>query len=178
MRRDLQFRCHFAHTGFAMAGKVFRPCHVQYHPHCIRIGAPFSTRLDQDKGMFVPPAAVKWKPFICESCRVRSVLKRELTRSAHDVALLMLERAVMVDTGNRWSQGTLKQYASKNNVITMFERDFSLECVPCPSLPHPPASSARPLMWCQERYSLYPASWQRHAAAELRAVKWGTIRGI
>jgi hypothetical protein len=157
---------------------MFRPCHVAYHPHCLRIGSPFTTRLEDDKGLFCVPETARYRGFICEACRVRSVLKRELQRTPSDVTLLMLERATIVDIYNHWSHGTLKAYKSKLNVIEDFERDFDLPVLPRPSMQCPPHSDSRPLMWAQERYSLYPAQWRRSAAAPEATVKWGTIRAL
>jgi hypothetical protein len=90
----------------------------------------------------------------------------------------MLERATIVDIYNHWSHGTLKAYKSKLNVIEDFEHDFDLLVLPRPSMQCPPHSDSRPLMWAQERYSLYPAQWHRSATAPEATVKWGTIRAL
>jgi hypothetical protein len=119
-----------------------------------------------------------WKGFICESCRVRATLRRELQRTAGDVVLLMVKRATCIDMFNHWSEGTLKSYRSKFNVIKAFESDFNLRALPLPKIDHPPVGDARPLMWAQERYSLYPSRWKRNASAPDSTIKWGTIRGI
>jgi hypothetical protein len=87
-----QFRCHFCDTGFSIGTQRLRPCRVSFHPHCLRIGAPFATRLDNSKGLSCPADAALYKVFICESCRVRSTTKCELQRTAGDVTLMMLER--------------------------------------------------------------------------------------
>jgi len=95
-RKAPQFRCHFSDIGFRLGDTTYAPCHVGYHPECLRIGAPFTTRLEQDRGLICPSLAVIWKGFICESCRVRSIYRRELQRTPEDVAALMLERATLI----------------------------------------------------------------------------------
>jgi hypothetical protein len=79
-----------------------------------------------------------WKWFICESCQVRATLRRELQRMAVDVVLLMFERATSIDTFNHWSEGTLKSYRSKFNVLKAFELDFNVHTLPQPQMEHPP----------------------------------------
>jgi hypothetical protein len=123
-------------------------------------------------------AAALYKGFICESCRVRSTTKRELQRTAGDVTLMMLERATRIDIYNHWSHGTLKAYKPKFNVLRDFEANFQLPTIPRPNLDAPPNSDSRPLMWAQERYSLYPARWKRTKGSVKTNVKWGTIRGL
>jgi hypothetical protein len=177
-RKDTQFRCHFSDSGFTLEGRDYSPCHVGYHPACFCIGIPFTTRLDDDKGLKCSTLAAIWKGFICESCRVRAAVRRELQRTAQDVALLMIKRATIVDTFNHWSDGTLKAYRSKFNVIKDFEDDFRIPTLPHPHLAHPPVGDARPLMWAQERYSCYPAQWKRTAQVPRSTIKWGTIRGL
>jgi hypothetical protein len=122
-----QFRCHFCDSGFWLGPRRLTPCCVSYHPHCLRVGAPFSTRLDDGKGLSCKPDVALYKGFICEACRVRSVLCRELQRTPVDVALLILERATIIDIYNHWSHGTLKAYKSKLNVLLAFENDFTFE---------------------------------------------------
>jgi hypothetical protein len=41
-----------------------------------------------------------------------------------DVALLMLERATIVDVYSHWSHGTMKVYKSKLNIIKDFEAAY------------------------------------------------------
>jgi hypothetical protein len=154
------FRCHFCDSGFVMKGCRFKPCLARYHPGCLRMGAPFTTRLDNDKGLLCPDAFALYRGFICENCRVRPVLGWELQRTPVDTALLMLERATLIDTFNHWSEGTIKVYKSKLNVIQDFERDFPIHVLPRPTFTAPPLSASRPLMWAQERYSLYPTRWK------------------
>ncbi len=42
----------------------------------------------------------------------------------------------------------------------------------------PPHGPSIPLMWVQERYSLYPARWKRNAAAMPSSVAWCSIRAV
>jgi hypothetical protein len=110
--------------------------------------------------------------FICENCRVRSVLGRELQRTPVDTTLLMLEQATLIDTMfNHWTEGAMKAYKSKLNVIRDFERDFPINVLPCPTFTAPPLSASRPLMRAQERSLLYPAPWKRHANLPETTVK-------
>jgi hypothetical protein len=178
MPRDPQFRCHFCDSGFTLESRRYSPCAVSYHPACLRIGVPFATRLDDDKGLSCPPDSALYKGFICESCRVRLVLRRELHRAPLDVALLMLERATTVDIYNHWSHGTMKTYKSKYRVLQDFERDFHVHALPRPHMKCPPDTESRPLMWAQERYALYPARWKRSAGLPSANVKWGTVRAL
>jgi hypothetical protein len=146
MPTDPQFRYHFCDTGFSIGSQRLRPCRVSYHSHCLRIRAPFATRLDDNKGLSCPADAVLYKGFICESCRVHSTIVRELQRTAGDITLMMLERATLIDMYNHWSHGTLKAYKSKFNVLREFETDFQLSTIPQPHLDAPPNSDSRPLM--------------------------------
>jgi hypothetical protein len=43
---------------------------------------------------------------------------------------------------------------------------------------YPPNGEAIPLMWAQERYSLYPAEWHHRESARLDSVKFGSILAI
>jgi hypothetical protein len=90
----------------------------------------------------------------------------------------MLERATLIETFNHWIKGRMKAYKSKLNVIQDFERDFPIHVLPCPTFTAPPLSASRPLIWAQERYSLYPARWKRHANSPETTVKWGTVRAL
>jgi hypothetical protein len=175
---EKQFRCHFCDSGFAIDEKSFHPCRVSYHPSCLRIGAPFTTRLENDKGLSCPPDAALYRSFICESCRVRTVCHRELHRTATDVALLMLEWATIVDVYNHWTHVTMKACKSNLNVMNDFEKDFKISVVPRPHIERPPTSESRPLMWSQEHYSLYPARWKRSPGLPEETIKWVTIRAL
>jgi hypothetical protein len=121
-QQELQFRCHFCDTGFvADNGIPLQACRTRYHPGCIRIGLPFQTRLPKDRGLFCPPDLASLRHFVCEACTVRAVLGRELSNLASDVALLMLDRARLVDFTNHWSENTVKTYQSKYRILQEFE---------------------------------------------------------
>jgi hypothetical protein len=90
----------------------------------------------------------------------------------------MLERARIVDTSNHWAYGTLQTYNSKFNVIRDFEAAFLVSVLPHTPLSHPPCGPSIRLMWAQERYSLYPARWRRHASGLESFVKFATVRGL
>jgi hypothetical protein len=158
-----------------MADRLFRPCYTRYHPACLCIGLPFQSRLPGAKGLRFPTRTELWGQFVCEACTVRAVLFRELHCVAEDVVLLMLERARIVDTSNHWAYGTLQTYNSKFNVIRDFEAAFLVSVLPHTPLSHPPCGPSIRLMWAQERYSLYPARWRRHASGLESFVKFATV---
>jgi hypothetical protein len=100
--------CLFRNTGYEFDGVPFSPCGNQYHPECIGVGKPFKTRLVRvTLGLQYPPAMTRI-PFICESCTVRVVLRRELTWTLSDIQLLMLERMRLVDMAHAWASSTLQ----------------------------------------------------------------------
>jgi hypothetical protein len=90
----------------------------------------------------------------------------------------MLERATIIDTINHWSKGTMAAYKSKAKVLRDFEMDFGFSVLPRPQMTHPPDGLSRPLMWAQQRYSLYPARWHRHRDEPSTAIKFATVRGL
>jgi hypothetical protein len=106
------------------------------------------------------------------------VRQHELTRRPQDVVLLMLDRARLIDMAGHWAPGTLKTYQSKWRVIRAFEADFDLTCLTNSPVASPPHGPVIRLMWAQERYSLYPARWQRHADAEQSSVQYSTVRAL
>ena len=71
-------KCLFSSSGFTIKHQIFRPCHVLYHPHCIKVGTPFHSRHfgSGTNGLQYPPCATAL-PFICELCTTRTHLKRE-----------------------------------------------------------------------------------------------------
>jgi hypothetical protein len=125
---------------------------------------PFASRLDDDRGLTVAAEAARYQGFICEACRFCAITERALQRTDTDVALLMLERATIVDIYNHWSEGTFKAYQSKHTVIRGFEKAFNMPVIPPPIISHPPGLHSRPLMWAQEHYALYPARWKRNSS--------------
>jgi hypothetical protein len=136
------------------------------------------TRLSQDKGLYYPKDFAGQKQFLCEAFTVRSVRLKELGFTARDTAFLMLERARLVDTANKWSSSTLTAYRSKYNVIAEFERDFQVSVLPTTRPAYPPHGPAIRLMWAQERYTLYPTDWRKKHGDHEEAVKFGTIRAM
>jgi hypothetical protein len=175
-----QFQCQFCDSGFLLDDRSarLRPCRTRYHPSCFRIGLPFKTRLSKGVGLQCPPGTEQWGHFICEACTVRGVRKRELLRQAQDTVLLMLDRARLVDMAGHWASGTLKTYQSKWRVIRAFETDLDLTCLTHSPVLCPPHGPVIRLMWAQERYSLYPARWQRHAGGERGSVQYPTVRAL
>jgi hypothetical protein len=145
---------------------------------CYRAGLPFKTRLLANGGLTIPSGIHEWPHFICEACTVRSVVDRELSWSAQDTALLMFERVRTLDMLHKWAPGTHRTYHSKIRVFRAFERDLGVPVLPLTPLLRPPNGPSIPLMWAQERYSLYPARWTRNAATVTSSVAWGSIRAM
>ena len=90
-----QFICRFHQSGFPHTDPTLpalRPCNTRYHLSCIRVGAPFRTRLRDNGGLSMPPLP-DFPNFICELCTVRSVLDRELHIGGPDTVLLAYERS-------------------------------------------------------------------------------------
>jgi hypothetical protein len=96
-RSSKQICCRFATTGFSVKTRLLCPCCTRYHMRCFTVGVPFKTRLTRAGGLTIPPGMHKWPHFICEACTVRSLLARELSWSAPDTAVLMLERMRILD---------------------------------------------------------------------------------
>ena len=145
---------------------------------CYRVGIPFKTRLAKDGGLVIPPGIHDWPHFICEACTVRSVLGRELSWSAPDTALLMLERMQTLDMLHKWAPGTLATYYSKIRICRDSKCDLGVPVLPVSALICPPHGPSIPLMWAQERYSLYPARWKRNSDTSTATVVWNTIRAL
>jgi hypothetical protein len=173
-----QFKCQFCDTGFTYGDFHARQCHTRYHLGCIRIGTPFTTRLAKGEGLYCPHDLASQQQFICEACTVRSVLEAELGFTAEETVCLMLERARLVGTSNKWSKGTLRTYKSKFNVLRDFEKDLHVRVIPFSAPEYPPNGTAIRLMWAQERYSLYPSDWWRKQRTSEAAIKFGTIRAL
>jgi hypothetical protein len=90
----------------------------------------------------------------------------------------MLERMRILDMLHKWAPGTLKTYQSKINIYRAFERDLGISNLTLTPLTRPPHGLSIPLMWAQERYSLYPARWKRSASSHTDTVVWNTIRAL
>lgn len=132
------------------------PCATRYHYGCIRVGYPFRTRLPKLKGLSFSPALRDMPNFICEACTVREHLDRELQATPQDFGLLSLERARLIDMSHHWADSTLSQYRTKINILRRFEATFGVSPL-CPThLERPPSSTAIPIMWAQQYYTLCP----------------------
>jgi hypothetical protein len=170
--------CTFATKSFAFDdGGSARPCGTLYHSGCIQLGAPFSTstRLKKRRGLQFPSNITCLGSFICEACTVRAVLQRELLYASHDLALLALERARLIDMLNSWSEGTHARYQGHLRYITKFEAEFGVTILSPTLLLCPPHSAAIPTMWAQQRYALQPSPSARRQGESLA---FGTVRGI
>jgi hypothetical protein len=152
------------------------PCHTRYHLNCVRAGAPFTSRLANSEGLFLPPM-VEFPNFICEACTVRTALARELLCIPTDVALLMLERMRLIDVVHAWSKGTHQQYQLRLQQLRRFEGSFGVHIL-CPTpLEAPPSSTAITIMWAQQHYALQPTRRKRDGAPTSN-VKYSTVRGL
>ena len=103
-------KCIFHHRGFTINNTTYQPCKVFYHPHRIKVGAPFKTRHfgKSTKGLQFRPC-VTILPFICELCTVRTHLQREIDPYVStDNLLLRLEQMRMVDAAHAWAPRTLE----------------------------------------------------------------------
>lgn len=157
-------------------GTRARPCLVQYHTTCVRVGPPFRTRLRDDRGLLLPKLP-DFSGFICELCTVRAVLGRELRHEPHDYALLGLERMRLLDVMNSWAMGTHQQYQSKLRVIRGFEQTYGVPILRLTPVDRPPTSPAIPLGWCQEQYALR-SSDRSHKVDADATVSFGATRAI
>ena len=156
-----------------MNGRDFSPCGVSYHPSCVRVGAPFSTRRREGQGLTFP-ACDSWGTFVCESCTVRSVLKREL-HQPEDASLLALERIRIIDMAHSWSRNTHASYRSKIRTIEAFQSKYQVCILPARPLLRPRNTPDIGLMWCQEAHSL-EAGVARDQ--ERLTMAFGTIRQL
>jgi hypothetical protein len=84
-----------------------RPCFTCYHPDCIRLGLPFTTRLPKHGRMDCLKDLAALTHYSCKACIVCSVLGRDLSQTPADLVLLMLEHAWFVDLTKDWACGTL-----------------------------------------------------------------------
>jgi hypothetical protein len=166
----------FSSTGFPFSDSVpARPCHTSYHPQCIRVGVPFTTRRDKGAGLVFPDVR-DWPHFICEACTVRSVLDREL-HGARDWQLMCFERMRILDMVHSFSPGTHQQYQQKLRVARQFEGSFGVSILrsSCPT--RPPSGPEIGLMWAQEQYSI-KQSGRAHANPASATVAHGTVRQL
>jgi hypothetical protein len=166
--------CAFYSKGFPISGgPTARPCYTQYHPQCLKIGQPFETRLKDNDGLSFPKI-IDVQHFVCGVCTVREVVDRELRSDPSDTALVMLERARLIDTAHSWAASTHKQY----RMVRKFEGDFGVFILRPTPLPKPSNSQDVPAMWLQQQqYSLRPGGFRAGEQNE-SAVSWSTVRGL
>jgi hypothetical protein len=145
------------------------PCGVAYHRDCVRAGPPFVTRLEKNKGLFLP--FVKRPHFVCELCTVRAELGRELQRTDRDIQLLMFERMRMIDSLNWWQHNTLKQYSPHLKYLERFGSHYGVGTLVGSPLKRPPVSPSTPIMWALLNYSL-------RSNKEGERIKHNTVRAI
>ena len=107
---------------------------------------------------------------------MRAVLDREL-RFKTDHALLCLERMRLLDLAHSWSKGTHRSYQGKLRQVREFERAFRVSILHWAAPSKPFSGFVIPLMWCQEAYSLRPASGRR-ARDDAIGVSYDAIRQI
>jgi len=175
--KDRVLRCRFRTTGFLFTdGRVARPCCVQYHQGCVKVGPPFTTRLKHNGGLSLP-SLPDFPGFICELCTVRSVLERELFHDNHDYVLLAFERMRILDVLNSWSAGTHQQYQSKLRFVRQFEGSFGVSILAVTPVARPPNGAIIPLSWCQQQYSL-KTSTRSHKTGDDPHVTFGSTRAI
>jgi hypothetical protein len=181
-------RCHFALKSFPLNGalqglpgpRMSVPCQSRYHVSCFRLTKPFQSRLKDEGGLSLPAGIASVLPiFICECCTVRSVLGRELTWHPRDRALMLLERARILDMVHQWAPSTISQYKGKIRMVKEFELLFRCPVLRTPNLTAPPNVESIPLMWAQQRYSLQQRQWRRSTAligADEDRVTFSTVR--
>lgn len=170
--------CAFNRTGFAFeSGEHAVACRTVYHPECVRMGQPFTTRLRNDAGLHLPAALLDVPTFICEACTVRGILQRELTDTSRDRALLCLERARLIDMAHKWASGTHKQYQSRLRLIRRFEGDFGIPILRSKVPTAPPRDPSIPLMWVQQQYSLRPGR-RRDESGKRLPMNFNTVRAL
>jgi hypothetical protein len=84
----------------------------------------------------------------------------------------------LMDMAHNRAIGTHRAYQSKTRILRDFEESFGIPILQPTLLLHPPCSLSIPLMWAQERYSLYPARWKRSSNSPSSTVAFGSIRGL
>jgi hypothetical protein len=169
-------RCEFSDKGFELKKKVFRACQTAYHPPCISVGPPFTTRRKNGLGLTFPNVR-EWPTFICEACTVRAVLGRELT-GPDDWKLLCFERMRVLDMAHYWADGTHKTYQDRLKVIRNFESAFGFSILQSTPLLSPPAGPDIPIQWCQESYSLRRGSERRQNGTSELTLAFSTVRSL
>ena len=172
--------CTFRERGFLFDnGESAIPCGTIYHSKCLRSGAPFRTRLANDKGLCFPKCHPGLFPnFICEACQVRAHLGRELVDASPDLGLLMLERQRTLDVMHYWAESTVGTYSGHYRKLRDFHQVFGVSPLKPTPLLAPPTSPSIPVMWTQLLYSVQPSK-SRSALQEPGApVTFNTSRSV
>jgi hypothetical protein len=140
-------------VGFATPGGIpIRPGKTAYHPTCIAVGSPFTSRRRYQAGLAFP-AIHDWANFICEACTVRGILQRKLT--GPDIWQLMaLERIRLIDMAHYRAENTHKTYGTKLQILQNFGTNYGFRVLKSTPLLRPPDGPKIPIMWCQEAYGL------------------------
>ena len=147
-------------SGFSHGSITYLPCGVVYHASCIRVDAPFTSRLSGGRGLQYPPL-LAGLPFICELCSVRANIGRELTPSPIDLSLVALERMRLIDLAHYWSTSTLRKNMSGLKILLSFHSRFGLSMPQLVSVSHPPVDSCIRLFWCMEHRAIQPSPRSR-----------------
>jgi len=170
--------CVFYKTGFTLNETVFRPCHNRYHAGCIRVGAPFTSRLvKHTRGMEYPPRMYSF-PFICEACTVRAVLGRELHNKSSNIELLALERMRSIDMAHAWADSTMDGISRHLRHLKIFENKHAISICPFPPLSHPPCSPMIPLLWTVSAKTLQLSSSKRKSHLPDATVTYNSARQL
>jgi hypothetical protein len=123
--KDAPVMCNFGQGGFPFEdGSSARPCGTRYHNGCFQLGAPFTSRLKDRRGLQFPRHLRRLETFICEACTARAVFQRELWYKGKALSLLTLERARLIDMINSWSDGTRTRYQSHLKYVSAFQDEF------------------------------------------------------
>lgn len=165
----------FASSGFVLpSGRSFDACGVVYHAACVRVGAPFLSRLDPRNSLQLPWCGAQ-VPFVCELCTVQAHLGRPLRATTNDLSLLMLERMRMIDMYNGWSRDTLVKYKGKLQYLHNFDLTYGTQILSGTRLPYPPISPAIPLYWAESAYSLRTT---RGRSGTMDRIRYASVRSI
>jgi hypothetical protein len=176
-RNPEKLRCSFRDARFTTAkGIPLRACKTVYHPTCISVGSPFTSRRRHQAGLAFP-AIHDWATFICEAYTVRGILKRELT-GPNNWQLMALERMRLIDMAHYWATNTHKTYGSKLQILRNFGGTYGFEVLKPTLLVRPSDGPEIPLMWCQEAYGLRPGHSRRKDNSDDLTLAFSTIRSI
>jgi hypothetical protein len=140
------------------------------------MGAPFRTRLKNSGGLAFPKLS-ELPHFVCELSTVRETVGREIQATAKDTALIVLERARLIDIAHYWAASTHTRYQQRLRHARKFKANFGVKVLYPPPLPRPPTSPDVPAMWLQQQYALRRGS-ARGGEPNLSSVSWSTVRGI